>query len=124
MVERVYDGFRLPPAVSLTSEELQALADQIDAGTLPSDYLERHFDGVDAAVFGVDAPKKNGRRQEQGLGSPSNQTPQSVAAYRKWGKDDPDYEVNLKKMEKQLEATEARKKAEAAAAGPKRWMRR
>ena len=29
----------------------------MDEGKLPKDFMDRHFDAVDANVFGVDAPK-------------------------------------------------------------------
>jgi hypothetical protein len=123
MFNRVYDGIKLPPAVSLTNEELQQIAYQIEAGDLPPNYLDLHFDNVDASVFGVDAPRnRHGQRQEQGLGSENNMTRQSIDAYRRWCKDEPDFEKTVIKMEKQLVACNEKRKV-GAAASPKKWMR-
>jgi hypothetical protein len=90
-----------PSAITLIPEEIEWIEGLIAQGQLPPDWFERCDDARDANVFGVDAPKdKRGYRMEQGLGSPRNMTQQSVDAYRKWGKDEPDYDRNLQKMQK------------------------
>lgn len=106
MVETRVDVARVP-TLSLNMEELDGLQSMIDKGELPPDFIERHFDAVDANVFGVDAPKdKNGQRLEQGLGSSRNQTRQSIDAYKRWHKGEPNFDENVKKMEAQLASKE------------------
>ena len=106
MVETRPDPIR-PPTINQSMEELEQMQALIDAGQLPPDFIERHFDAVDANVFGVDAPKdRRGYRVEQGRGSPLNMTQQSIDAYKKWGKDEPDFNENLKRMESQLAASQ------------------
>ena len=46
---------------------------------------------------------------EQGRGSARNQTRQSIEAYRRHGKDEPDYKENLARMEKELAESDARR---------------
>jgi hypothetical protein len=99
------------PVINLTTEELNECAGRISAGELPPDYLKRHFDAVNANVFGLDAPKdKAGLRVEQGLGSPRNQTRQSIDAFKKWHSQDPNFERDLAVMEKQLEASDRQRR--------------
>lgn len=114
MVTATIDPIRVP-TINLSTQELDEIAELIGAGALPKDFLERHFDAVDANVFGVDAPKdRHGQRQEVGLGSPKNQTANSVAAYRKYGKGEPGYAEHLARMEKELAACEEQRKTKAA----------
>ena len=119
MVQRTADALRKIMPVMLTIGELAELEDHIEKGELPKDYIDQYFDAVDANVFGEDAPKdRKGNRKEQGLGSPTNQTQQSIDAYKRWcgpGKpnEDPNFAENLKRMEGELAATNTRKKAEA-----------
>jgi hypothetical protein len=64
-------------------------------------------------VFGVDhKTDRHGRPIEQGLGSIGNQTRQSVEAYEKRCRDEPDFDKNLARMKKELADCEARKEAE------------
>jgi hypothetical protein len=108
---------RSVPTINLSETELAEMQAEIDAGLLPPDFIERHLDAVDANVFGIDAPKdKNGNRQEQGRGSSGNQTKQSIDAYKKWGRDEPDFERTVARMEKELVASDARRKVERDAA--------
>jgi hypothetical protein len=108
---------RRVPTINLSEDELAEMQAEIDAGILPPDFIERHLDAVDANVFGVDAPKdKNGHRQEQGRGSPGNQTKQSIDAYKKWGREDLDFEKTCARMQKELIASDARRNAERDAA--------
>jgi hypothetical protein len=61
-------------------------------------------------VFGVDhKTDRNGQPIEQGLGSASQPTRQSVEAYRKYCKEEIGYIEHLTKMEKALAEYEARK---------------
>jgi hypothetical protein len=90
-----------PSTLTLLPEEIEWFDSLIAQGLLPPDWIERCDDARDANVFGVDAPKdKRGFRLEQGLGSTRNMTQQSIDAYKKWGKDESDYERNLARMEK------------------------
>jgi hypothetical protein len=64
----------------------------------------------DRTVYGVDHKvDRLGRPIEQGRGSAKNQTVQSVEAYRRYGKDEPDYKENLARMEKELAESDARR---------------
>jgi hypothetical protein len=61
-------------------------------------------------VFGVDHKvDRLGRPIEQGRGSAKNQTVQSVEAYRRYGKDEPDFKEHLARMEKELAESDARR---------------
>jgi len=113
MVETRMDPLR-PPSINQSMEELELMQAQIDAGQLPPDFIERHFDAVDANVFGVDAPKdKRGYRIEQGRGSPGNMTQQSVDAFIRWHgprdghpSGDENYAEDLKRMQAQLKVNQ------------------
>lgn len=116
MVRRSGDSVRRIQPVNYSIGELAELEDMIEAGELPKDYLDQHFDAVDANVFGEDAPKdRKGQRREQGFGSPGNQTQQSIDAYiknqteRRIGGPEPGFEQHVERMRKELEATTARK---------------
>ena len=119
MAERSGDSLVRILPVTLSVAELAEWEDMIEQGKLPKDHIDQYFEQLDAAVFGADAPKdRKGQRKEQGLGSPVNQTQQSIDAYKRWcgpGKpnEEPDFADNLKRMEAELAATNARKKAEA-----------
>jgi hypothetical protein len=106
-----------PPAQSLTDDELNEIAARIEAGELPADYLRRHKQAVRDNVFGVGhAVDKAGRPVEQGLGSAFQQTRQSIDAFKKYHANDVNFERDLAVLEKQLLATEQRKKSEAPGA--------
>ena|ERR1700761_4545771 len=84
MVTTPIDPMRVP-SINLNEGELAEMEALIEQGTLPKDFLDRHFDAVDANVFGVDAPKdRKGFRLEQGIGTPGNMTANSIAAYIKY----------------------------------------
>jgi hypothetical protein len=125
MVEKTIDPVR-PPTINQSIEELEAMQAMIDAGQLPADFIERHFDAVNANVFGVDAPKdRHGNRTEQGKGSPANMTRQSIDAFKRWhgpSKENPlgapNYEKDLAKMEAQLAANEKKNPTDAR----DRWL--
>jgi hypothetical protein len=62
------------------------------------------------AVFGANHEvDRLNRPIEDGRGSARNQTRQSVEAYRRHGKDEPDYKENLARMEKELAETNERR---------------
>lgn len=111
MVDKVFDPVR-PVPITMTATEREEIRLQIEAGNLPPNYLDRCDEARDLNVFGFDAKKdRQGNYIEQGRGSLANQTHQSVEAYRKWGKDEPDYERHLARMQKELAASEAHRKA-------------
>ena len=114
-METVIDPIRMP-TITLSQSELDEIEAQMAAGALPPDWLDRHYAAVQANVFGHDhKTDKHGCPIEQGRGSASNMTQQSVDAYRKWGKDEPDYAENLKRMQAQLSASNEVRNATAAA---------
>lgn len=109
MVETVIDPIRMP-TVTLSQAEMDEIEVRMSRGELPPDFLDRYYDAVDANVFGHDAPKKDGNRQEQGIGSPGNQTRNSINAYKRYGKyeDDHDpekFKLTIARMEAELAAT-------------------
>jgi len=113
-----------PTPLSLSEAEKDEIERLIEAGKLPADWFARHYAAVEANVFGVDHKKdRAGKPIEQGLGSPGNQTRQSIEAYRRWNQSEPDYERNLARMEKELEASQARRASEAKA-NPNKYGRR
>jgi hypothetical protein len=117
------DPRRITP-LSLTEQEVNDAYDQIEAGLLPANFFELCAEARSANVFGVDAPRdKSGNRTEQGIGSAFGQTRNSIDAYKKFCKDEPDFEKNVARMERELEQSNARRKVEAAAA-PKRRAQR
>lgn len=111
MVDQVIDVLRVP-VVNLSEAELAEMEAQIEAGLLPKDFIEKHFEAVDNNVYGIGHKKdRKGRPIEQGLGSPANMTQQSIDAYKKWcgpSKDnpvgEPGFAENLARMEQQLAA--------------------
>lgn len=110
MVTTPIDPIRMP-TINLSMEEIDEIQVRMERGELPPDFLDRHFDAVDANVFGIDAAKnKQGDRIEQGLGSSKNQTRNSVEAFRRFCKSEPGYEATLTRMEAELaKCDEARK---------------
>jgi hypothetical protein len=127
MVQRIPDPIKILP-ITYSQEELQEFADLIQAEQLPADFLDRYYDAVDAAVQGADAPinPKTGKRIGIGIGSPLNQSQNSINAYKKFCSDEPDFQRHLARMEKELAETNARKAAEAAAKGKSKtgWLGR
>jgi hypothetical protein len=109
-----------PPTITLSDEEMGKMLADIDAGVLPKDYLKKYLDAVDANVFGSEAPKdKQGWRLEIGLGSPRNQTQQSIDAYKRWcgpgmPHEDPQFTRNLAIMEKQFAECNERRGKDAS----------
>ena len=113
-----------PTPLSLSEEEKDEIERLIEAGELPTDWFARHYEAVEKNVFGVDHKKdRSGKPQEQGLGSEHNMTRQSIEAYKKWCKDEPDFERHLAKMEKQFPDSQARRASEAKAS-PNKYGRR
>jgi hypothetical protein len=58
------------PVLNLTGDEMDEIRNQIAAGLLPQDYLERHREAVARNVFGFDHKKdRHGNPIEQGIGA-------------------------------------------------------
>lgn len=100
--------------VTKTPMELAEMQELIDKGELPKTAIKDHFDAEAKNVFGHDAKKKGKNFIEQGIGSADNQTRNSIEAYRKHGKGEPDYEANLKRMEEELKSSNERRRKAAA----------
>jgi hypothetical protein len=112
-----FDANRAASVLNLTQEEIDDIHEQIHAGLLPPDYLERCAEARARNTFGADAKKdRAGNFIEQGLGSEYGMTRNSIEAYKRYHSQDFDFEKNVAKMEKQLIAANERRKAEAAAA--------
>jgi hypothetical protein len=112
-MEKKFEPDRVP-TITLTPAEIDEMYDLIDKGELPRDYVDRYFEAVSKNVYGQDAKKdRQGNYIEQGIGSPGNQSRNSIEAYKKYGKDDPDFQANLARMEKELVECNAKRRAEA-----------
>jgi hypothetical protein len=97
-------GVPLKPSVlNLTAEEVEWMEGLIAQNLLPKNWFELCDDARDRFVFGEDFKiDRNGTPIENGLGSPGNMTAQSVAAYEKWCRDEPDHGRHLARMRKLL----------------------
>jgi|SRR6516162_1115337 hypothetical protein len=107
---------RMIPVISLTEQEKDTADAMIAEGILPPNFYELHWQAIADNVFGVGHRTDKNGPQEMGLGSKDNQTRTSVEAYRKWGKDEPDYERHLARLEKELIESQARRAAAVKAA--------
>jgi hypothetical protein len=115
MVTTPIDFLKIP-TLNLSIEELDAAQAEIDAGTLPANWFDLYADALEKNIFGHDHKKdKRGAPIEQGLGSEFGMTRNSINAYRKFCSNDPDFEKNVARMEKQLVAANERRKAETPA---------
>ena len=98
--------------VTKTQDELNEMRAEIAAGTLPPDAIKKYREEEDRNFYGHDAKKRrDGTYIKQGIGSAQNQTVQSVEAYRRYGKDEPDYKEHLARMEKELAETMERRRS-------------
>ena len=105
------------PVIMLTEEEIAAARLLIDEGKLPRDYFEQYRRALAQNVFGHDhKTDRHGEPIEQGIGSPSQPSANSVNAFKRFCKDEPNYERDLARLEKDLAAHMARKKASRGAA--------
>lgn len=100
--------------VTKTPEELEEMKALIERGELPADAIEQYHEQEAKNVFGHDARKVKGEYVEQGLGSPGNQTRNSIESYKKYHKDDADFKETLARMEEEL-AVSNKKRAKRAA---------
>ena len=104
-------------SVTKTPRELEEMRRQIDLGQLPKNAIEQYWHDQEMAVFGENFKRDaNGTPIEQGRGSPSQPTHQSVEAYRKYGKNEPGYQEHLQRMEAQLAAFIAKQARQSHAA--------
>jgi hypothetical protein len=109
--------------VTKTVKEIEEMRILVERGELPPDAIEKHYEAEAKNVFGHDAKKVKGEYVEQGIGSPGNQTANSIAAYKKYcnpanpkaSDPDPNFTENLARMEKEL-ADSNKKRAKKAAA--------
>jgi hypothetical protein len=97
--------------VTLTSQELDEMKIKVAAGELPPDAVKQHFDAEARNVYGHNAVKIRNGYIEQGYGSAKNQTRNSVEAYRKYCSHEPDFEKNLARMQRELDESNARRRA-------------
>jgi len=125
MVETVLDPIRMP-TVTLSQKEMDDIEALMAQGQLPPDYLDRYHEAVAKNVFGFDHKvDADGNPIEQGRGSPGNQCQQSIDAYKKFGRPEKgsseaefkEFNDNLKRMEAELRACNAARKALADARG-------
>jgi hypothetical protein len=99
--------------VNKTPEELSEMRAEIAAGTLPPDAIKQYYADERRYVFGFDYKvDRNNKPIEQGIGSPGNQTENSIAAYKKYHANDVDYERMLARLQKELDESNARRAAE------------
>lgn len=125
MVSAVVDPIKILP-INRSQEEIDEIKAMMEAGALPRDYLDRHFEAVEKNVFGEDHRKdKHGEPIEQGIGSPGNMTRNCIEAYiknqteRRNGPPEKGYEETLARMEAELEACNEKRKAKQTAARKK-----
>jgi hypothetical protein len=109
------------PVITLTQQEIDDTRELIDDGRLPRDWFDQYAAAREKHVFGHDVQHdRNGNPIEQGIGSASQPTRNSIEAYKshqmgnKFGPE-PGFENHLAKMESDLAAFEARKASERAA---------
>ena len=98
--------------VTLTGQELDELKAKVAAGELPPDAVKQHFDAEARNTFGHDAKRRrDGSYIEQGVGSPGNQTRNSIEAYKKYCSHEARFEETVARMERELaESNERRRK--------------
>ncbi len=96
-------------SVRKTGRELAEMQRQIDLGQLPRDAIDKYWLDQEMAVFGEDFKRDaQGRPLEQGKGSEAQPTAQSVEAYKKYGKAEPNYQETVQQMEAALAAYNAK----------------
>jgi hypothetical protein len=99
--------------VTKTAQEIDEMRAEIAAVTLPPDAIKRYREEEDRNVYGHDAKRRrDGSYIEQGVGSAGNQTRNSIEAYKKYHSNEPDFEKQVARMEKELVESDARRAAE------------
>ena len=97
-------------SVHLKPSELADMQRQIDLGQLPKNAIEQYYLDQETAVFGEGFKRDaQGRPIENGKGSPSQPTAQSLEAYKKYAKSEPNYQENVQQMEAALAAHNAKR---------------
>ena len=88
-------------SVHLKQTELAEMQRQIDLGQLPKNAIDQYWLDQEMAVFGEDFKRDaQGRPIEQGKGSASQPSMQSLEAYKKYGKAEPNYKENVQRMKR------------------------
>lgn len=104
-----------PSVLNLTAEEIEEIHANIEQGLLPKNWLDLCDEARAANVFGIGfKTDRHGNPIEQGLGSDSQMTANSIAAYRKYGVNEPDYDRHLARMEKLFAEQQAQRRKAAA----------
>jgi hypothetical protein len=99
-----------PSVLCLTDDEIADIEEMIAKGQLPPDWLERCDAARELCVFGEGFKRdRNGVPIEQGLGSESQMSANSIEAYKKWCKDEPDFDRHLARMQKLLDEQRAQR---------------
>jgi hypothetical protein len=97
-------------SVHKTQRELDEMRQLIDLGKLPKDAIEQYWLNQELAVFGEGFKRDaQGRPLEQGKGSAAQPTAQSLEAYKKYGKAEPNYQETVQRMEAALAAHNAKR---------------
>lgn len=96
-------------AVHWSQADLDHARRQVALGLLPANYIEKHFEDERKAVFGENyRTDRNGWPLESGKGSAAQPTEQSIAAYKKYCKNEPGFDQHVAKMEQALADYQAR----------------
>lgn len=82
-----------------------------DIENLPAAERADYDDLQRRIVYGHDSRTEGGEPVEQGLGSAAQPTRNSIEAYKRWHKTDPDFKETLARMEADYAAHVAEKKA-------------
>jgi hypothetical protein len=99
--------------VTKTVDELNEMRAEIAAGTLPPDAIKQYYADERRNVFGFDHKvDRSGKPIEQGIGSPGNQSRNSIEAFKKFHMHEPDAEKTIARMERELAETNTRRAAE------------
>jgi hypothetical protein len=99
--------------VSKTADELDEMRAEIAAGTLPPDAIKQYYAEEARNVYGHDFKRdRSGKPIEQGVGSPSNMTRNSIESYKRFCSHEPEFEKHVSRMEKQLAEADARRVSE------------
>jgi hypothetical protein len=114
-----------PPSIMLSDDEMDDLRDEIAAGRLPADYMERYAEAVRKNVFGHDSRlDSKGRLVEQGQGSNENMSLNSINAYIKWCANEPDFDRELARKRKLYDDQEGIRQKRAVATRVERQRQR
>ena len=105
-----------PSVLNLTPEESESFEGMIAQGLLPHDWFDRCDKAREENVFGQGfKTDRKGNPIEMGVGSESQMTANSIAAYEKYGKDEVDFEKHLARMKKLFAEQQVGREAKYAA---------